>query len=278
MHRRAIAALLGLSLLFAGAGFYVLSFLEGPPVAMLHTLSPRDADIYVSVFLRPSSAQRSALRDLFGDEATATSKTEALFDSVLKRFQMRFDQDVEPWVGTEVAAFLLGTDHAFLFSTDDLDAATTSASEMFARGSEGPVLDAIYEGISFRFVKDFAATGLPLASGLIGDALVIGTPGGLRHAIDASAGESSRGGLPVEPEAEDFTADRIASIYVRDPDALVERLPGSLNFAFGALGVQGDRYQAVVFAEPDALVVESTVREPLRLSPQMVSGFLSFEI
>lgn len=278
MHRRVITGLLALSLGLLATGLYVLSFFEGPPTPTLHALAPRDADVYVSLFLRPSTAQRSALRDLFGDEATATSKIEQLFDSVLRRFDMRYDEDVEPWAGEEVAAFALGSDYAFLFGTDDLDAAMTSASEMLSRGSEGPIVDATYEGTSFSFVKSFAASGLPLASGSIGDALVIGTPGGLRQAIDAAAGESPTSGLPADTEAEDLTADRIAAVYVKDADSLVERLPSSLSFAFGALGIQGDGYQAVVFAESEALVVESTGREPLRLTPQMLSGFLSFEI
>ena len=149
---------------------------------------------------------------------------------------------------------------------------------MLSRGSEAPVVDATYEGTSFRFVKSFAATGLPLASGSIGDSLVIGTPSGLRLAIDAAGGESLSGILPAEGDADDLSSDRIASLYVKDPDSVVGQLPGSLNFVFGALGVEGDRYQAVVFAEPEALVVESTGREPLRLTPQILSGFLSFEI
>ena len=263
--------------MLVAAGFYVLSFFEGPPSPTLHALSPPDADVYVSLFLRPSTAQRAALRDLFGDEETATSRIEELFDSVLKRFDMRFDDDVQPWVGEEVAAFLVGTDYAFLFKTDDLAAATKSASEMLSRGSEDPVVDATYGGTNFRFVKSFAATGLPLASGPIGDALVIGTPSALRLAIDAAAGDSLAL-LSADREAEDLTSDRIASVYVENPDSLVQQLPGSLNFAFGALGVEGDRYQAVVFAEPESLVVESTGREPLRLTPQVLSGFLSFEI
>lgn len=278
MHRRFIAALFAFSLILAGAGFYLLSFFEGAPTAVLHGHVPANADVFVSVFVRPSTAQKAALRDLFGDEAKATSTVESIFDSVLGRFDMRFSEDVRPWASDEAGAFLRGTDYGILFETEDAKAASSSALQVLTRESSAPPIEATYEGARFSFVKSFGDTQLPLAAGLVEDVLVIGTPGGFKDAVDAAKGVSLADDQSFEQGVDGMTIDRLGTIYVRDPDSLVPRLPGSLNFAFGALGVQGSRYRAVVFAEPEALVVESTVREPLRLTPQMLSGFLSFEI
>jgi hypothetical protein len=277
MPRRIIVGLLLLSLTLTAAGFYFLSFFEGAPTPELQNYAPPDVDVYVSVFLSPSTAQQSALRDLFGDEEGAVSTIEALIDSVLSRFDMRFAEDVRPWVGEEVGAFLMGTDYVFLFEAEDEDAAVASAERMLAQGSADPVVRVSYEGTPFDLVKSFGGTGLPLASGLLGDALLIGTPGGLRSAIDTAGGRSLGDDDRSLGETSPLTADRLVALYVRDPDSVVSKLPGALNFAFGVLGVEGPRYRAVVIAESDALVVESTVREPLRLSPQILSGFLSFE-
>ena len=278
MHRRFIAALFALSLALVATGFYLLSFFEGPPTAVLQRHAPRDADVFVSVFLRPSTAQQAALRDLFGDEESATSTVESVFDSVLTRFNMRFSNDVRPWAGDEAGAFLVGTDYGVLLEAADTTAAYASAVGMLTRGSSDAPIEAIYERAHFSFVKRFRDTGLPLAAGIVEDVLVIGTPVGLRAAVDAVAGESLSDDQDFDGLISPLTTDRLGTIYVKDPDSLVSRLPGSLNFAFGALGVQGSQYRAIVFAEPEALVVESTDREPLRLTPQMLSGFLQFEI
>lgn len=278
MLRRVILGLFGLSLVLLAGGLFLLSSFESPPEASLHRSVPQGANLYVSSFLGPSTKQRHALKELFGDSATATSAVESVFDGALKRFGMQFERDVAPWVGGEAAAFLAGDDYALLLDADDEEMAVASGNEMLVRGSTAAPIDAEYRGVSFRFVKSFSSTGRPLASGIVQGALVIGTPGGIKQAVDARAGGNSLEADPVfQPGMAKVRPDRLAMIYVRDADALVERVPGSVNFAFGLLGVEGSPYQAAIFAEDEALVVESTVREPLRLSPQTVSGFLSFE-
>lgn len=278
MFRRAIPGLFALSIALLGGGLYAITLFEDAPVPKLHQLAPPSADVYVSAFAKPSTGQQVALRELFGDERSATSVVESAFDGVLKRFGLRFEDHVRAWVGSELSAFSVGGDYALLFEAADASAALAQAEAMLQRGSEEDPIHAAYEGASFLFVKDFSQTQRPLATGILDTALVIGTPRAFRLAVDAWAGSSLQDEAAFRAALGELSSDRLASIYVRDADSAASRLPGSINFAFGLLGVEGSPYAAVVYVEREAVVVESTVREPYRLPPQVVRGFLSFEI
>lgn len=276
--RRAVFGLFALSLALLAGGLYAVSLFEEAPAPTLHRLVPLSADAYVSAFIKPSTDQQVALREVFGDEQSATSVVEGAFDGVLKRFGLRFKEHVREWVGAEVSAFSIGSDYALLLQTDDPAAALAQAQAMLERGSEERPISASYDGAPFVFVKDFSLTQRPLATGIVDSALVMGTPGAFRLANDASMGASLQDEGAFRSALGGLNPDRLVSIYVRDADLVASQYPGSINFAFGLLGVEGSPYGAVVYAEREVVVVESTVREPYRLPPQVVRGFLSFEI
>ena len=278
MRRRAVLGLFALSLVLLLGGLYAVSLFEDAPAPTLQGLAPRRADVYISAFVKPSTAQQVALREAFGGEGSATAVVESAFDGVLARFDMEFQDDVRPWVGGEVSAFLSGSDYALLLQADDPSLAMQDAQDMLRRGSDEEPISASHERTPFSFVKDFSNSARPLAAGVVGDALVIGTPGAFRLAVDASTGASLQDEASYRASSDGLNPDRLVSIYVRDADSVVARLSGSVNFAFGLLGVEGSPYQAVVYAEREAVVVESTVREPYRLQPGVVKGLLSFEI
>ena len=255
-----------------------MSLFDDAPAPSLHALAPDEADVYISAFVKPSTAQQVALKEAFGDERSAMTVVESAFDRVLKRFGMKFQDDVRPWVGGEVSAFLSGSDYALLLQAGDPSLAMQQARDMLRRGSDEEPISASYAGATFSFVKDFSRTARPLAAGVVRDSLVIGTPAAFRLTVDASTGASLQDEASYKRSSEGLNPDRLLSIYVRDADSVVARLPGSINFAFGLLGIEGSPYQAVIYAEREAVVVESTVREPYRLQPDVVRGLLSFEI
>lgn len=278
MLRRAIPGLFALSIALLGCGLFAVSLFEDAPAPKLHRLVPRAADIYVSAFIKPSTRQQVALRRVFGDEQSAVSVVEAAFDRALKRFGLRFKEHVRDWVGAEVSAFSVGSDYALLLEAADPSAARAQAEAMLQRGSEERPIPASYGGAPFLFVKDFSHTQRPLVTGVVGTVLVMGTPRAFRLAVDASAGPSLHEDDGFQAVLGGLVPDRLGSFYVRDADPVAARLPGSVNYAFGLLGVEGSPYGAVVYAEREGVVVESTVREPYRLPPQVVRGLLSFEI
>ncbi|MGH2756460.1 MAG: DUF3352 domain-containing protein [Actinomycetota bacterium] len=259
----AAALIAGTALVVSVAGFF------SPAEDDALDYVPKDAAIYVNVFLNPSGPQKLALDDLLNHFPEADSRDRArdlivdLVDRGLEPAGLSFDDDIDPWLGHQIAAFVGAPTNltapppaATLVATEDpaatedaIDAAQESLGESFT--------DRSYGG------SDYETDGSGLAVGIVDAFLVSGTEAGFKAVVDARR----EGGLA---DAERFkrsiaglTEDRLALAYF-DFQALgglfAGAVPGGLPGFGGTEAVQPA--VSILFARPDGLVVESSTGIP----------------
>ena len=195
--------------LLAGAGLYINSRLRASAVDHAIELVPANARAYLHVFLKPSTTQRRALRDLLEKFPSTDEEDEAetFVTDLLRDVLGRLDVDVDPenvdWLGNEVAAYLPvgSSDPILLIAVDDEEEARSLLSD---------ALDG-RPNLAIEFVDGFAVIGPSLS-------------------IDASEDARDGSSLATSTEYENLMNrlddDRIALVFIRDsfgpyiPDAL----------------------------------------------------------
>jgi hypothetical protein len=247
-------------------------------------LVPVDAVAYGSVFLDPSTNQKRAIGDLLekfpqapnADEAR--SKLVELLDRGLAEIDMNFEDDIDPWLGDQIAGWAqlpddLGlqsgssapasadtTPAAFMIASDD-DEAALEFIETASANSEHELSDKSYEGADYMVNK---ADGS--AAGMVDGFLVIGTEMGFKAVVDVSSGEDSLSDSETFTDATDeLTEDRLATFYF-DGAAFVDALekgggapPGAFESGgFGLFGGSLSPTAGALFVESDKVVVETT--------------------
>ncbi|MGH2751633.1 MAG: DUF3352 domain-containing protein [Actinomycetota bacterium] len=269
----------------AGALGYQMFFGASTDEAV--TLVPRDAVAYGNIFLDPSMDQKRAIGDLLEKFPEAPNTDEArnklvdFLDEGLAEIDMNFEDDVDPWLGDQVAGFALMPENlaamesaaplaggdapaaAFLIASDD-DAAALDFVEEASANSDDELIDKSYEGVDY--VLNEAENS---AAGVVDGFLVIGTEIGLEAVVDVSSGEAnlSESGTFTET-TDELTEDRLATLYFDGrafADALEESggFPGAANFGvysgFGGAGFNAFAPSAAtLFVESDKVVFEST--------------------
>jgi hypothetical protein len=219
-------------------------------------LVPEDAFFYSSLFLKPSTEQRKALRELLkkfpgaGEPDEAEAGLDDLLNDALDDLGLRYTNDVKPWVGDEIAFFAKppgpGTSTpvgwAVLISTEDEEAAKAALQ----KASPLPG--------SFRTVVDGFA--------------VVGTSGAVHEVMDVAEGEPALGDTDrYLTQIELLPQDRVALAYF-DPvpifDAFSSRPEApAIRNAFGPYAT--DPHAAVAYLRADAIVIESA-------SPHLLGG------
>ncbi|MEA2517538.1 MAG: hypothetical protein QOG16_1376 [Actinomycetota bacterium] len=238
---------------------------------------PAEAFIYGNVFLDPSVPQKLALKNLIAKFPKASTPEEAkaaiarLLDQGLKELGMSFSADIEPWLGSQIAFFMMspegapatGTEAlasndlstAFLIATDD-PSATQAALEK-ALSSETARSDPTtpQEPTSYGGVDLFVSSDSSDAAAVVDDFLVLGTEPGVKAVIDSgdkgSLGDSDRYAEAVSG----LTEDRLATLYVDPSKALSGFPPGMVPPAFASMGP----VTSILYARSDAIVFESSV-------------------
>ncbi|HZK50599.1 MAG TPA: DUF3352 domain-containing protein [Actinomycetota bacterium] len=244
-------------------------------------LVPVDAVAYGNIFLDPSMDQKRAIEDLLEKFPEAPNADEArnefvdLLDEGLAEIDMNFDDDIDPWLGNQIAGWaeipddlggagespLAGGDSppaAFMIASDDDEAAIQFVEEASANSDE-EITDESYEGADY--VLNEAESS---AAGVVDGFLVIGTEEGFKAVVDVSGGEDSLADSETYTDATDeLTEDRLASFYF-DGAALAEALEesgapeGGMDFENLGFGGSFSPTAGALFAESDKVVFEST--------------------
>jgi hypothetical protein len=246
-------------------------------------LVPADAAAYGSVFLDPSTDQKRAIGDLLEKFPEAPSTDEArnklvdLIDEGLAEIDMNFEDDIDPWLGDQIAGWAqipdaLGepsasapasadtTPAAFLIASEDDDAALQFVEEASAK-SDDELSEKSYEGADYMLNE---ADGS--AAGVVDGFLVIGTEIGFKAVVDVSGGEDSLSDSETFTDATDeLTEDRLATFYF-DGSAFIDALeksggapPGAFESgSFGLLGGSLSPTAGALFVESDKVVFETT--------------------
>jgi Protein of unknown function (DUF3352) len=259
-------------------------------------LVPSDAAVYGNIFLDPSMDQKRAIRDLLERFPEAPNTDEAtdqlveLIDEGLAEIDMNFEDDIDPWLGNQVAgwaqlpedlmasaggetAVAPDVPAAFLIASDDDDAALQFVEDASAN-SDDELTDRSYEGTDYKLNENEGS-----AAGVVDGFLVIGTEQGFKAVVDVSTGEDSLADNEDFTETMDqLTEDRLASFYL-DGEAITDLLesgapPGAPQLGnFGLPGGSLNPTGTALFVESDKVVVESTTTKG-EDAPEISSGLL----
>ena len=265
-------------------------------------LVPADAVAYGSIFLDPSTNQKRAIGDLLEKFPEAPNADEArakfveLLDKGLAEIDMTFEEDIDPWLGDQIAGWaqipenletaptdspLAGDDAppaAFLIASDDDEAAIQFVEEASAK-SDDKLTDKSYEGADY--VLNEAENS---AAGVVDGFLVIGNEAGFKAVVDVSGGEDSLADSETYTDTTDeLTEDRLATFYF-DGSAVAEALEKSgapagafESGSFGMFGGSLSPTAGALFAESDKVVFETTSRpgaEGGQEAPEISDGLL----
>ncbi|MDQ4143348.1 MAG: DUF3352 domain-containing protein [Actinomycetota bacterium] len=234
------------------------------------SLVPEDSIGYFNVFLSPSTSQKQALEDLiaktpYENPEEAIDKLTSLVDEGLSEQGCTFEEDIDPWLGKQVAGFLSeagdGAENegegAILVATDDADAALESLDECGDEVFQNAE-DRTYEGTDYKFQEDGGAVGV------VESHLVIGTENAFKDVVDTAAnGDSLEGSEKYEQATEPLTGDRVATFYL-DSKALFSQLqeagglaPQELVAFESIYGMASDQpFSAALTLRSDAIVFE----------------------
>lgn len=230
-------------LTLAGAALYVLHL---PATDHAVGLVPERARVYVHVFLKPSTQQRLALESLLEDTLDRDDAAddvrdvlEGLIRPLLQERDLTYDRGVRPWLGTELALFVLDdpTEQAIMIATKDPGRSLEVGRTLL--GDRDDLTAAVVEGF-----------------------LVLGTPGAV-----AATGEGDGLSLGADAEvAATLPEHRIVTVYLA-PEPFA-----------AALSVRSDAVTADVLA-PGAAGLEAVAERvaaadllPLALAGSLLSS------
>ena len=265
-------------------------------------LVPADAVAYGSIFLDPSTNQKRAIGDLLEKFPEAPNADEArtkfveLLDKGLAEIDMTFEDDIDPWLGNQVAGWAqipenlesTSTDSplagenappaAFLIASDDDEAAIQFVEDASAK-SDADLTDKSYEGADYVLNEEEGS-----AAGVVDGFLVIGTEVGFKAVVDVSGGEDSLADSETYTDTTDeLTEDRLATFYF-DGSAVADALEDSgapagafESGSFGMFGGSLSPTAGALFAESDKVVFETTStpgEEDGQEAPEISDGLL----
>lgn len=268
---------LGAAVVVAGGAYAIASFFA-PAEDRAADYTPKNAAFYVNLFLEPSNSQKMALEDLVAKFPAAGTLEEArdkivdLLDEGLSEVGLAFEQDVEPWLGNQIALFATAPedpgrepDAAVLIATEDAGATSDAIDKAIAE-SDSEAMEETYKGIDYKVdsTASPAERGGRNVTGIVGDFMVVGTETAFRAAVDASNGESLIDSDRFEEATGSLTEDRLALYYVDGREFLKtlpeEDLPPSFLNEFGPLVEQAQAGVAV--ARSDRFLFETASKVP----------------
>jgi hypothetical protein len=261
---RWIALALVLVLLVGGAAYGAMRLIS-PADDHAIDLVPKGSFAYVNVFLKPSTAQRRAIRDLLERFPAKTPERAQelianLLDEPLSEIGLEFERDIQPWLGDQIAGFVLppesleaDLDGGVLIATTDEDA-TRAAFEKYRRKNDVRTERGTYRDHDLEIGADGTVTGF------LRSFLYVGTRAGFEAAADAEAsGESLGDTRRYQRGIRGLEEDRLAVGYVDSAgfmSALVREADARLQ-PLRQLGLtEGQTQAAVMYVTPEAVVVD----------------------
>lgn len=253
----------------------------GPSEIAAAAYVPDSALGFVHVTVNPSLNQKRALAGLrthLPDEARRelAEGLPGLMDTLLQSTDLDYERDIKPWLGDEVAAFVLAADGepavGVLLHTTDVEAARRAAQTVLRRDA-GDARQRFRGGVRYTAATDAAFA-------VLDDFLVVGSPPAVTAAIDAStagalADDAGFGGLIGT-----LNPDRIITYWV-DVARLIDASedlggPTAENlelFSQAPLLSDGAETAGALFATPDSAVFESATavadgEDPPRVAPE----------
>ena len=244
-------------------------------------LVPREAAVYASVFLKPSTSQRQALKtilDAFPSSDTdeeARELFETVLDEVLAGTELDYATDVKPWLGEELAGFGLAPsnggsdpDGAVILETRDADQAINAVDKALATKGEPGVLRT-YREVEYREYEGAVA-------GVVEGFLVVGSQRAFEKAVDAT-GDGARTLAERSEYLEALEAlpeDRLAFFFIDTPE-LLRSWPDEAQLVSGLsnsnLATVRSPLAAALYARDGELVLEDVVSLP---ADQQAAGLI----
>jgi hypothetical protein len=268
-----VAAVIAGLLVVGGGAFALTRLLNAPAEDAAVSYVPEDAIGYANFFIRPSTSQRRALdailRRIPGIETTddVIDRFVELLDEALAQEDLSYEEDVEPWLGDQVAAFMVGggsvelPNFAVLIESKD-DGALEDFVDALAAQSDVELEEKTYEGASYR-MQEGGEDGV--AVGVVEGFLVGGTEDAFKAAVDAHAsGETIETEDDFADATEPLNEDWIGLFYLDTADfisefAQTQGFGPNEQAAFDALGFDEQEPQAaILYATNDSVVFEST--------------------
>ncbi len=266
MKPRVLIGVVTAALLVGVGGWFAYGLLVSPAVDDAINLIPQDSKLYANVILDPSNDQKRAIRAIieaspFETPERVQDKLTELFDEGLREQGCAFEEDVEPWLGRQIAGFITDfseePDGAALVATEDEDAALAA----FEKCGDEDFED--FDEKSYRGF-DYRASSEGETLGAVDGYLVLATEAGFKSVVDtAEGGPSLRESEQFQEARARHSSDNVAFFYL-DVNGVIESLQASgqmgpaevmtLRALYGTGGVGPLTF--VLFAESKAMVLE----------------------
>ena len=255
------------ALLVVGGGAIagVLYMLRGSGDVLIDK-APADSLIYATVYLDPAAGQKVNLLGL-ADKFPALQREglgkqfNALMNDALSGMDMTYEDDIEPWVGSQVGVIVLmdGDEPGAAFMVDSADDAAAEAALNKLRANGLEMKDTGYEGTTIS-VGDGGATAT-----VDGAVVFASSEGVVKRIIDtARGGESLSGNAAYSEAMTGLPEERVAAAFVNGAEifSAVKEEVGSSGLGAGETEQIFDSLEAfkgmgmVVAIEPDGVAME----------------------
>lgn len=273
MKTKVLAIAVGIVVLASGlafAGVMGWRMLFGPSTDNAIELVPRNSFAYGNVFLDPSSDQKQAIRDLLERFPQAPTPDEArnrftdYLDEGLAEIDATFEDDIQPWLGSQIAGFATAPDSA---GEDPTGAALIASKDNDAAGAFiQKAVDKSGKEFQEKSYKDatYFLNGDSGAVGIVGNFVVFGGEKGFKQVVATEASGDSLADSERFADAEDhLTDDRLATFYFdAKPLAPFMHREGTAAITLGTDLSSAEPVAAALLVESDRVVAESTTKTP----------------
>jgi Protein of unknown function (DUF3352) len=229
-------------------------------------LVPAGVVMYGEATVKPEGDQQEAVDAIlakFPGGGEAGDKLKDLIEKGLRESDapVSFKDDIEPWLGDEVAFFVSSLNMsgdaqsaAGLIATEDED----KAREALEKSAEGKVTKQDYKGV--EYLTDESGEAGAVFDGF----LVVGSEAGVKEAIDTSDGgkrlsEDENYGNAIDDAAD----DRLGLFYMNSPELLRALRESGTPFPDSFKQFFEQPVVATLDADKDGVVFEGTVPEDL---------------
>lgn len=271
--KKSLVVALAAVVLVAGAGLAYVRFMAPADDAALRFV-PKDAVLYGTLFIRPSSDQKMALDDLLQkfpnieNTDDAIDKLMELLDEELGKEGLAYEEDIEPWLGDQVGGFMMPggsveiPNVGVIVESKDDDALRDFISRIQEEDApDAVIVEREHNGSTYEVVEE--EPGAPSFVFLDGF-FVGGTEEAVKAAIDADAGESLQDSEKFTNASEDLRDDWLGLFYA-DTAAMFEMFDagvpasGPEQAVFDSFGLKDQLPSAgVAYVTSDTIGFESS--------------------
>lgn len=261
------------ALVVGGGAFALTRALKAPAEDAAIDYVPEDAIGYTNVFIRPSNDQKRALDSLLqkfpGIDSTdeAIEKVIELLDEGLAEGGMSYEEDIEPWLGDQVAAFLMegGTaelpNFAVLVESKN-DGALQDFIDRTAENDDVVLEEVTYEGETYQMEE---GSDEPAALAVLDGFLVGGTEDAVKSVIDARADDATLAGSEKFVDATDPLSDDWIGLFYFDFAGFASQYGEAIGYgpneqaAIEAFGLDEQEPQAaILYATSNSVTFEGS--------------------